>query len=319
MFLIPIAIAAALALVGYLIYRYWDQIKPFFIGLGLWFKEVWTAAVAWFKTAGEWIVGIWTTVSTKIASIAKMIWSVLKKAMLVVIVILTWPWLILLFIINRYWKQISSFFKSVWGYIVAGATAFGSFIKVIAMFFYDLISWQIKILLAFISKYWGLVKSVISVAYDWFKSIVVFWIDKLKWVYDKIAGYAKLLKPLIDKVIDKIKEKLAKFFDGLPGPVKRFFKMLSGGGTITVKTVEEGGAAGSTGGKGPTPTTEDKSNAANVAGGAQSKSTVVNTKITNNISAPGGDPVKIKKAAADGTVKGLKKGTSHLTTQAAQG
>jgi hypothetical protein len=88
---IPGAIIAALVLVGYLIYRYWDEIVAFFKGLGEWFaewgsrfwdwlKEAWDNYMEYQKDRLAAFVDFFRELPATLARVASNVWTWIKDA-----------------------------------------------------------------------------------------------------------------------------------------------------------------------------------------------------------------------------------------------
>lgn len=74
----PLVIGAAIAAVAFLIYKYWDEIKEFFAGLGQWFHKFWDGLSQYFSETWENISKSSSEVWEKMTSSIQSTWNGIK-------------------------------------------------------------------------------------------------------------------------------------------------------------------------------------------------------------------------------------------------
>ncbi|ENU92509.1 phage tail tape measure protein, TP901 family, core region [Acinetobacter vivianii] len=195
----PIVLAiTAIATAAYLIYKNWDSLKPFFIGL-------WTSVKAIFKTAGSAISNIFQSMWGGLATFVGGIWNKVKAVFqsgidfvkgIIQSVDKTFadnPLLTVLFpfigiprVIIANWSSISGFFAQIWNtvtnIITANVTAIGNFISTgftaITSFFTAV--WTVAS--NFISVIWQGISSTISTS-------VTFIFTVISTVFNSVKNY----------------------------------------------------------------------------------------------------------------------------------
>ncbi|MCK9435584.1 MAG: hypothetical protein M0Q12_00080 [Synergistaceae bacterium] len=310
MFLIPIAIIAIIAVIGYLIYRYWDKIKPFFIKIGKWFSST-------FSKVKDFVVKNWK----------------------VLLIATTGPLGLLIIFAVKYWSTLKKIGGAAWSGIKRAFSIMRAYIGIVARVTFVILTWPILIMVHLVRKNWKAIKAGTIAAIAWLSEVgaiilsvlrgpLLLVIDAMKavvaWFEKVITALRERLGPvgeLIESLLSKIRDKFNSFYSMLPVGVRDFIGWLAGGGTnatITMKHVTEPGAG--IGGAAPSPTVEDKSTATTAAMGGNVK--IENkVNVTQKIDARGMDPEVVGKKAGAGVKRAMddsKKEKEKDTARASQ-
>lgn len=163
-----IAIITAIALAAFLIYKYWDNIKAFFINLWDNIKKLFWKVIDWIKQWGllflgpiGWIIKYWENIKAFFVNLWTNIKAIFWK---VVDWVKQWG---ILFIgpigfIIKFWDKIVAFFGQVWDKVKGKFTGFLNWIKGLGSRFFQAGS-------NIVSSIWNGLKAKFEGMVSWFK------------------------------------------------------------------------------------------------------------------------------------------------------
>lgn len=350
LFLIPLAIVAILALIGYLVYRYWDQIKPVLLKIGAWFKAAWIKArdfivsnyvlilsvlfgpvgylvaqtIKHWSTVKAWALGAWASI--KAAAPTILLW--VKRYVLFLVVWLTWPFLLVYAIARRYWAQLSAFGSIVWGMVAAYFRFVVSWLATMARVAVFVMFWPLILLGRWVRDNWETVKEWLTAAWTWIKDAVDLWwramrapivwlIDAVKALAerfgltaDKLKGYAGQVGDFFADLAGKARAALFSVYENLPGPIQALLRWLGGEGGTPEIRVATGVNRDMAGTPNASPGETGGARIA-AAGLNQAPGVTANVNQTINVG-NGATAADVKRAAKDGAEEGVKFGGGLL-------
>lgn len=211
------AIILVIAGLAFLIYKNWDTLKAFFIGLWNTVKKAFDSFVGWvqgvfgpvidgIKKAWEGIVNFFTGLWNTVVGVFNAIVGFFQKWGLTILAILFWPFTLAVGLIITFWEPIKAFFNGVVQFIIA---IFTPIVQFYAMVF---------------STAWNIVVSIWNAAVGFFTGV---W-NGIVAIFNQVVGFYARVFGTAWNIIVSIWSAVTGFFAGIWQGIVNIFSPIIG-------------------------------------------------------------------------------------------
>lgn len=210
-------IILVIAGLAYLIYRNWDTLKAFFIGLWNTVKKAFESFTGWVSRvfgpiidgivkAWQGIVSFFTGLWNGVKSVFNAIVGFFQKWGLTILAILFWPFTLAVGIIMTHWETIKTFFQGVINFIIAVFTPIVEFYRMI------------------FSTAWNIIVTIWNAAVGFFSGI---W-NGIVAIFNQVVGFYAMVFGTAWNIIVSIWSAVTGFFLGIWNSIVAIFTPIIG-------------------------------------------------------------------------------------------